>query len=274
MASSFARGAQVRVHKGQVWCHGEAVLAWQGRTAGCRSNPDDAHRRGGRGSPPSNLEDGRARIRRNSRGRCGKSATTASSPAAIPPSTVRPLPRHLTKWRSSFTGPATYLHSRGMFGRQAFQPAKTCCASCSSTLRERTPPARSTSPASTMGADVTFQEREMWTQIPFNEREYVDELGLASRTGEAGFSVLEQRGPAGRWENQRADIMVTRRRAPMTVIPTRAVGQGLDGALCPITRIPRRYQAGLTRTTVRRALSEDVKNSSSSQSTDSRPGRE
>jgi succinyl-diaminopimelate desuccinylase len=40
---------------------------------------------------------------------------------------------------------------------------------------------------------LTPAEREMWRKLPFDEAKYFADLSLPSGTGEAGFSVLEQR---------------------------------------------------------------------------------
>jgi acetylornithine deacetylase/succinyl-diaminopimelate desuccinylase-like protein len=180
----YARGAAD--DKGQVWCHTEAVLAWQ------------AH-----GGLPINLTmliEGEEEIGSDHlQAFVHHNKAELKADVAVISDTnqfAKGLPaityglRGLCYMEVFLTGPAYDLHS-GMFGGSVPNPANVLCELIE-TLHDKE--GRVNIPG--FYDDVTPltpTEREMWRKLPFDEAKYFADLSLPNGTGETGFSVLEQR---------------------------------------------------------------------------------
>ncbi len=208
----YARGAAD--DKGQVWCHVEAILAWQ------------AH-----GGVPVNLimliegeeEVGSHHlgdfIRENKQHlKCDIAVISDTNQFARNVPAITYGLRGLVYEEVFLTGPSHDLHS-GMFGGAVPNPANVLCEMLAS-LHDKN--GRITIPGFYDDVvSLSQRERELWASLPFNEQQFLGELGIPSGNGEAGFTSLERR-----WARPTLDIngMTSGYQGPgaKTVIPSKA----------------------------------------------------
>ena len=188
----FARGAVD--DKGQVWCHAEAILAWQ------------AH-----GGLPVNLialiegeeEIGsdhlEAFVREHANGLKADVALISDTNQF-----ARGLPaityglRGLVYEEIFLTGPSHDLHS-GLYGGAVPNPANVLCELIGA-LHDTA--GRVNIPGFyDEVVPLTPAERAEWQQLPFDEQDVRRELGLDALTGESGYSTLERK-----WARPTCDV--------------------------------------------------------------------
>jgi acetylornithine deacetylase/succinyl-diaminopimelate desuccinylase-like protein len=179
----FARGAVD--DKGQVWCHIEALLAWQ------------AH-----GGPPINLTlliEGEEEIGSQNLAAfveqhkdllradiCLVSDTTQFARGV--PAITYGL-RGLVYEEIELTGPSHDLHSGG-YGGAVPNPANILCQVLATLHDAR---GRVTIPGFYDDVEpLTDHEIAMWARLPFDESHYLHELGLTALAGEEGYTALER----------------------------------------------------------------------------------
>lgn len=208
----FARGAVD--DKGQVWCHVEAVRAWQEH-----------------GGPPVNLvmliegeeECGsnnlepfiRAHVDQLKADVCVISDTNQFA-RGLPAITCGL--RGLVYTEILVTGPSHDLHS-GMFGGSVPNPANVLCELLA-TLHDKD--GRVNIPGFYDGVrQLTEAERKEWARLPFDDAASRRETGIPAEMGEAGYSTLERR-----WARPTCDIngLTSGYQGPgaKTIIPSRA----------------------------------------------------
>ena len=232
----YARGAAD--DKGQVWCHAEAILAWQ------------AH-----GGLPVNLTmliEGEEEIGsdhlesfvRQNKGELKADVAVISDTNQF----AKGLPaityglRGLCYMEVFLTGPAYDLHS-GMFGGSVPNPANVLCELLA-TLHDKDGRVNIPGFYDDVAA-LTPAEREMWRKLPFDEAGFFRDLGLPHGTGESGFSVLEQR-----WARPTLDVNGLtsgyQGAGAKTVIPSKASAK-VSMRLVP-NQDPAKIQAAFERT--------------------------
>jgi acetylornithine deacetylase/succinyl-diaminopimelate desuccinylase-like protein len=188
----FARGAAD--DKGQVWCAVEAALAWQ------------AH-----GGLPVNLTmviEGEEEVGSdNLEAFVQQHKHLLKADVCVIHDTnqfARGLPaityglRGLVYEEIFLTGPSHDLHS-GLYGGTVPNPANVLCEILASLHDDQ---GRVNIPG--FYDDVvplTAQERELWKQLPFDERAFYDDLKLPFGAGEAGYTPLERK-----WARPTCDI--------------------------------------------------------------------
>jgi acetylornithine deacetylase/succinyl-diaminopimelate desuccinylase-like protein len=189
----YARGAAD--DKGQVWCHIEALLAWQ------------AH-----GGPPVNLTlliEGEEEIGSpNLKPFVSKHRDALKCDVAVVSDTnqfARGIPAITYGLRGlvyfdmvKLTAAKTDLHS-GLFGGTVANPADELCKLLGS-LHD----ADGRVTIEGFYDDVvplTPQERSEWAKLPWDDRRYVQELGVPRTFGEKGYSTLERK-----WARPTLDI--------------------------------------------------------------------
>ncbi|HZN64372.1 MAG TPA: dipeptidase [Tepidisphaeraceae bacterium] len=188
----YARGAAD--DKGQVWCHVEAVRAWQ-QHGGLPVNLTMLVE-GEEESGSTNLE----RFVREHRdelkaGVCVISDTNQFARGV--PAITYGL-RGLVYCEVFLTGPSHDLHS-GMFGGSVPNPGNALCELLA-TLH--TPDGRVNVDGFYDGVRaLSEQERQAWRKLPFDEQKALRDLGLTELQGEAGYSTLERR-----WARPTCDI--------------------------------------------------------------------
>jgi acetylornithine deacetylase/succinyl-diaminopimelate desuccinylase-like protein len=97
--------------------------------------------------------------------------------------------RGLAYFQIDVTGTTSDLHS-GVFGGAVANPAMVL-AQILSQMKDKS--GRVKIPGFYDDVrDVTSEERDAWTQLPFNERQYRKDLGAPKLFGETGYSVLER----------------------------------------------------------------------------------
>lgn len=97
--------------------------------------------------------------------------------------------RGLAYWEIEVTGPNRDLHS-GHFGGAVANPINTLCDIISKITDEN---GRITIPHFYDNVeDVPAAEREMIAHIPFDERKYMEAIGVRALKGETGYSTLER----------------------------------------------------------------------------------
>jgi acetylornithine deacetylase/succinyl-diaminopimelate desuccinylase-like protein len=180
----YARGAAD--DKGQVWCHAEAVLAWQ------------AH--GGLPINVTMLIEGEEEIGSDHLEafvRANKAELQADL-AVISDTNqfAKGLPaitcglRGLVYMEVFLTGSAFDLHS-GLYGGTVPNPANVLCELLA-TLHDQG--GKVNLPGFYDDVQpLTAKEREMWTSLPFSEAAFYQELKLPHGSGESGYSVLERK---------------------------------------------------------------------------------
>ena len=242
----YARGAVD--DKGQVWCHVEAVLAWQ------------AH-----GGLPINLTmliEGEEEIGSDHlEAFVTKHRDALRADVAVISDTnqfARGLPaityglRGLAYAEIFIIGPDHDLHS-GMYGGAVPNPANVLCELIAS-FHDRG--GRVTVPG--FYDDVvplSERERETWRKLPFTEDAFAKSVGIPHGNGEAGFSSIERK-----WARPTLDVngITTGYQGPgaKTVIPSKASAK-LSMRLVP-HQDPAKVQQGFERAT-RERLPDNVK---------------
>jgi len=189
----YARGAVD--DKGQVWCHVEAVRAWQEKGGGLPVNL-------------TMLIEGEEEIgSMNLYEFVRTHAEELKADVAVVSDTgqfARGLPaityglRGLVYTEVTITGPDHDLHS-GMYGGTLANPANVLAQLI----------------ASLHGADgkvnipgfyedvraLTQAEREMWAKLPFSDEEHRKEMGVPALQGESGFTTIERK-----WARPTCDV--------------------------------------------------------------------
>ena len=188
----YARGAVD--DKGQVCCHLEAITAWQ------------AH-----GGLPINLTvliEGEEEVgSKNLDAFIHAHAADLAADVAVISDTNqfdRNFPaltyglRGLVYEEIVVTGPNRDLHS-GIYGGAVANPANVLAKLLAGLHDEQ---GRVTLPGFYSGVeDLKPAERQGWAQLPFDEAEYANDLGVAATPGEAGYSVLERQ-----WARPTCDV--------------------------------------------------------------------
>jgi acetylornithine deacetylase/succinyl-diaminopimelate desuccinylase-like protein len=188
----FARGAAD--DKGQVWCHLQAIRAWQ-RHGGLPVNLI-AMIEGEEEIGSANLEaffrSHAARLKAD----VAVISDTGQFARGVPAITCGL--RGLVYMEVVLTGPDHDLHS-GIFGGSAPNPANILCQMLS-TLHDRE--GRVNIPG--FYDDVVLpskDERHAWARLPFDDNDAMREMGVPALSGEAGFSTIERR-----WVRPTCDI--------------------------------------------------------------------
>jgi acetylornithine deacetylase/succinyl-diaminopimelate desuccinylase-like protein len=187
-----ARGAAD--DKGQVWCHVEAIMAWQAHTG-----------------VPVNLtvlvegeeEVGSVNLTRFLQ----QHAADLKADIVVVSDTsqfAKDLPaityglRGLVYEEVFLTGPSHDLHS-GLYGGAVPNPANVLAELIASLHDDK---GRVTIPGFYDDvADVTPAERAEWKKLPFDEDRLAESLQLSSLSGEAGYSALERK-----WARPTCDV--------------------------------------------------------------------
>ena len=208
----YARGAAD--DKGQVWCHVEAVRAWQQQ-----------------GGAPVNLVmliEGEEEVGSENLNRfLNQRKTELRADIAVISDTnqfARGLPavtyglRGLVYMEVFITGPSHDLHS-GMYGGSVPNPANILAKLLASLHDDKS---RVTIPAFYDGVTpLTPAERAAWASLPFDEPAFQKELALAGLMGEEGYTTLERR-----WARPTCDIngLTSGYQGPgaKTIIPAKA----------------------------------------------------
>lgn len=233
----YARGAVD--DKGQVWCHLEALRAWKQQG----------------GELPVNLialiegeeEIGSINLEQFLR----THAAELKSDIAVVSDTnqfARGLPaityglRGLVYTEVTLTGPSHDLHS-GLYGGTLQNPANALCELLASLHN----------PDGTVNIEgfytdvreLTPKEREIWSQLPFNDESHRKEMGVPHLFGEAGFTTLERK-----WARPTLDIngLTSGYQGPgaKTIIPAKASAK-VSMRLVP-DQDPRKIEAAFRRT--------------------------
>ncbi|HWP41417.1 MAG TPA: dipeptidase [Tepidisphaeraceae bacterium] len=208
----YARGAAD--DKGQVWCHVEAILAWQ------------VH-----GGVPVNLTmlvEGEEEIgsdhlqafvsehRQALRADIAVISDTNQFARGVPAITYGL--RGLAYAQIILTGPSHDLHS-GLFGGAVPNPANVLCQIIAS-LHD------SAGRVNIEGfyddvLELTPHERQMWQRLPFDEAQFARSVGISHGSGEQGYSTLERK-----WARPTCDVngLTAGYQGPgaKTIIPSRA----------------------------------------------------
>jgi len=99
--------------------------------------------------------------------------------------------RGITYMEVKVTGPDKDLHS-GHYGGAVYNPLDTLCRMISSLKDEK---GRITIPGFYDSVvELTADERAMFARAPYDEKEYMESIGVEGLNGEAGFSTLERTG--------------------------------------------------------------------------------
>jgi acetylornithine deacetylase/succinyl-diaminopimelate desuccinylase-like protein len=189
----FARGAVD--DKGQVWCHVEALRAWSEQAGGVPVNLI-ALIEGEEEIGSDNLEAFVKSHRDELRADVALISDTNQFARGAPAVTYGL--RGLCYMEVALTGPDHDLHS-GLYGGAVPNPANVLCELLA-TLHDRD--GRVNLPG--FYEDVVplrDEERQIWRQLPFDERGTLGTLGLAEGTGEAGYSMIERK-----WARPTCDI--------------------------------------------------------------------
>jgi acetylornithine deacetylase/succinyl-diaminopimelate desuccinylase-like protein len=188
----YARGAVD--DKGQVWCHCEAILAWQAA-----------------GGAPVNLImliEGEEEIGSEHLTAFVKQhrdalkadlcliSDTDQFQRGVPAITYGL--RGLVYEEVKLTGPSHDLHS-GMYGGSVPNPANVLCEVLA-TLHDRDGRVNIPGFYDDVVA-VTPEEKAIWAKLPFDEHHFKKELGLTELSGEKGYSTQERR-----WARPTCDI--------------------------------------------------------------------
>lgn len=188
----YARGACD--DKGQVWCHAEAILAWQAN-GGLPVNLTvliEGEEEVGSENLERFVEEHRDELKADI---CVIS-DTGQLARGVP--TITYGLRGLLYAELFLTGPAHDLHS-GIYGGGVPNPANALCHLLASLHNTD-----GTINLPNFYADViplTDAEREAWRALPFDEAAMKRELNLTELAGEAGFTTLERR-----WARPTCDV--------------------------------------------------------------------
>jgi acetylornithine deacetylase/succinyl-diaminopimelate desuccinylase-like protein len=208
----FARGAVD--DKGQVWCHVEAVRAWQAH-GGLPVNLTMLIE-GEEECGSNNLEPFiRANVNELKGDVCVISDTNQFA-RGVPAITCGL--RGLVYTEVIVTGPSHDLHS-GMFGGSVPNPANVLCELLA-TLHDKD--GRVNIPGFYDGVrPLTEAERKEWARLPFDDATSRRDSGIPAEMGEAGFTTLERR-----WARPTCDIngLTSGYQGPgaKTIIPSKA----------------------------------------------------
>ncbi|MFI5382363.1 MAG: dipeptidase [Tepidisphaerales bacterium] len=208
----FARGSAD--DKGQVWCHVEAIRAWQAN-GGLPVNIIMVVE-GEEEIGSDNLETFLREYAPQLKADIAVISDTNQFARGIPAITYGL--RGLVYMEVIVTGPSHDLHS-GMFGGSVPNPANVLCEMLS-TLHDRE--SRVNIPG--FYDDVvalTKPERDAWVKLGFDDKKAMQELALPGLTGETGFTTLERR-----WARPTCDIngLTSGYQGPgaKTIIPAKA----------------------------------------------------
>jgi acetylornithine deacetylase/succinyl-diaminopimelate desuccinylase-like protein len=212
----YARGAVD--DKGQVWCHVQAIKAWQQQN-GSGGLPINLTFiiEGEEEIGSSHLDEFVHRHKAELKADIALVSDTDQFDRGVPAITYGL--RGLLYMEVILTGPGHDLHS-GMFGGAVPNAANALCELLS-TLHD--PATRRVNiPGFYDDVDeLAPREREEFTRLPFNEQAFKDELKLSQLIGESGFTTLERR-----WARPTCDIngLTSGYQGPgaKTVIPARA----------------------------------------------------
>ena len=180
--------------KGQVWCHVDALLAWQ--------------KHGGAPVNVTLIIEGEEEIgSKNLRAFVQKNKDLLKADVAVVSDTnmfARGIPaityglRGLAYMEVKITSANTDLHS-GLFGGTVANPANELCKLLGSLVD-----ADGRVTVEDFYDDVTpltKQERDEWAKLPFDEAAYAKELGVPQTFGEKGYTSTERR-----WARPTCDI--------------------------------------------------------------------
>ena len=254
----YARGACD--DKGQVWCHAEAILAWQAN-GGLPVNLTvliEGEEEVGSEHLEAFVEKHRADLKADV---CVIS-DTGQLARGVP--TITYGLRGLLYAELFLTGPSHDLHS-GIYGGAVPNPANALCRLLASLHNPD-----GTINVPNFYADViplTDAERDSWRALPFDEGAMKAELNLSDLAGEAGYSTLERRWARPHLRRQRHHHRLSGRRRenghplrrqregqlpPRAGAGPRADSGGFSSARCA-TAARRASLCGLSTTAARRA---------------------
>jgi acetylornithine deacetylase/succinyl-diaminopimelate desuccinylase-like protein len=188
----YARGAAD--DKGQVWCHVEAVRAWQ-QQGGLPVNLIMLIE-GEEEIGSNNLEHFLNAHKEELRADVAVISDTNQFAKGLPAITYGL--RGLVYLEVFITGPSHDLHS-GLYGGAVPNPANVL-TEVLGTLHDKE--GRVNIPG--FYDDVvplTEEERRGWAKLPFDERTFASEIGLVGTTGESGYSSIERK-----WARPTCDI--------------------------------------------------------------------
>jgi acetylornithine deacetylase/succinyl-diaminopimelate desuccinylase-like protein len=189
----FARGAVD--DKGQVWCHIEAAQCWKDAAGGMPVNVTMLIE-GEEEIGSENLEKFVSENREMLRADVAVISDTGQFARGVPAITYGL--RGLCYMEVFLTGPSHDLHS-GMYGGAVTNPANALCALVASL---KTPDGHVNIPD--FYDDVvalTREEKKLWDALPFDEKDYLRDLGVDAAPGEPGYSNL-----ARRWGRPTCDV--------------------------------------------------------------------
>jgi acetylornithine deacetylase/succinyl-diaminopimelate desuccinylase-like protein len=188
----YARGAAD--DKGQVWAHVEAILAWQAH-AGLPVN-FTLLVEGEEEIGSDHLADFVKKHRDALKADIAVISDTGQFARGIPAITYGL--RGLIYMEVTITAADHDLHS-GVYGGAVPNPANILCELLAS-LHDKD--GRVTIPGFYDAVlPLSAQEREMWAKLPFDEKEFIDDLKVPGLEGETGFTTLERR-----WARPTCDI--------------------------------------------------------------------
>lgn len=179
----FARGAVD--DKGQVWAHVEAITCWKAH-GGLPVNITmliEGEEEIGSENLQTFLENNRDRLKAD----IAVVSDTDQFDRGLPAITYGL--RGLAYAEVVITGPDHDLHS-GLYGGAVPNPANVLCQFVASLHDEQ---GRVNLPGFYDGViELNEQERETWRKLPFDEKQFFDDIGLKNGSGEAGYSAIER----------------------------------------------------------------------------------
>ncbi|MGA2581699.1 MAG: dipeptidase [Tepidisphaeraceae bacterium] len=180
----YARGAAD--DKGQVWCHVEAILAWQAHQ-GLPVNLTmlvEGEEEIGSENLAAFLTEHREQLRAD----IAVLSDTNQFARGLPAITYGL--RGLVYMEVTVTAADHDLHS-GLYGGAVPNPANILCELLA-TLHDAD--GRVNIPGFYDDVvPISEKERQMWRDLPFDEKAFLNDLKLTSLTGEAGYSTLERK---------------------------------------------------------------------------------
>ena len=189
----FARGAVD--DKGQVWCHVEAAQCWKEAAGGLPVNLTMLIE-GEEEIGSENLEQFVADNRDMLRADVAVISDTGQFARGVPAITYGL--RGLCYMEIFLTGPSHDLHS-GMYGGAVTNPANALCELIAS-LKSHDGHVNIPGFYDDVVA-LTMDEKKLWQALPFDEAEYLRDLGVDAAPGEPGYSNL-----ARRWGRPTCDV--------------------------------------------------------------------
>lgn len=180
----YARGAVD--DKGQVWCHIEAILAWQAN-GGLPVNIT-ALIEGEEEIGSEHLEDFMTKHRDALRADIAVISDTNQFARGLP--AIAYGLRGLAYAEIFLTGPDHDLHS-GMFGGAVPNPANVLCELIASFHDDH---GRVTIPGFYNDViAIRHEERLLWSKLPFSEEQFAASVGIPHGDGEEGYSSIERK---------------------------------------------------------------------------------